>query len=1384
VHVVHDAEGWNLGRLVRKQTSEANRRGPMRPLSLPSIEIVDGSVSIDDQVGSDRYTLPQQIDSLHIKARFDYEPVHYSVTLEDLRFHGTSPDLTVQQIAGGLAVRDDNFYIDHLSIRTADSAFTVGGVIEQYLRTPVLKLTSQGQASLLEIGRVAPAVAGYALTPVFDVKTSGPIDRLGFDFNVQTPEAGQARGVVTADLRAPDIGVKGQVDLGRLNLAPILKSPEQKSDITGRATIDLTLASDPASAPAVERLRGTYAFSGPRAAALGYEGSNVRVKGAIAGRRITLDGSAAAYGGTGTAAGFIVTPGPRQPFSFDLQGQAADIDLRKLPASTGVPKLATDITATHYHVGGETGHTGTIAGEATLAASEVEGATFAEGTVAEFSTSAGHLTYGGRGSVTNLSLQRVGQAFDIDAIDKPDYDSRINGTFDVTGSGKSLAETKIDATGALSDTDFWGAHFPRLDYEAHLDQEALSATGKGRFEHLDPGRISGKDTVKGAVTGTADATVHFADLSQPVTLDNVGANGTVTLEASKVGDLEIETASVKGAYADRIATLDTLTMTGADLRIKASGQAALDRSSSSNLIYHIEAVDLEALGRLAGQEGIAGSAVLDGTLTGNATSLATTGTMDGSSLGYQDITALDLNSQYTVTVPELTIEDARVKVTSHATFVKVAGQDINEITATTTYADTKLDFDAKVKQHDRDLDAAGDVIFHPDHQEIHLPTLAVRASGIEWRTAPGSAFAIRYGKGRLELDGAKFVSGVQEIDANGAIALKGEPPVGPLTIDARQVDIAEVEKLALEDLGFTGLLNASATINGTIDAPLVSGTATVTGGGFKDYHYDSLTAKVDFDGRTIGVDATLQQSATEAITARGTVPMTLFQRSEAGHVAAHAGDAIDLRITSTPIDLGIVQGFTSAVTKVTGVLRVDLTLTGAGEDPHAEGIVDIADGAFQVPASGVSYSGLTTSIAVSPDAITIPNLVITDEERATLTVNGTLGVHGRQVGAVDLNLSSNNFEILDNELGDLGVETALKVTGELRRPRIEGNIKLQAARLEVDRILALFYDPYSLTSLPDVVSADQSVQSSAGAEDATKQALNSVAAAGVQTGQTAAGAAPQPPGIFAPLQLNVSLRIPENLVLRGRGLRPNGPTSASVGDMNVTVGGNLDITKQPDAPIILLGSIDTVRGTYQFQGRRFDFVRGGTIRFIGEPDINPILDVSATRTIPSTGIEARVHITGTVRKPELSLTSTPPLDESDILSLIVFNRPVNELGSGERASLATTAGGIATGFIAAPLGQSIGKALDLDQFEITTTTDEGALGAGLTVGQQFGDRMFFRLRQQWGERTTTEFMLEYQLTDFLRVQGSGAPESTNAGNRIGQRRVERAGIDVIFFFSY
>ena len=54
----------------------------------------------------------------------------------------------------------------------------------------------------------------------------------------------------------------------------------------------------------------------------------------------------------------------------------------------------------------------------------------------------------------------------------------------------------------------------------------------------------------------------------------------------------------------------------------------------------------------------------------------------------------------------------------------------------------------------------------------------------------------------------------------------------------------------------------------------------------------------------------------------------------------------------------------------------------------------------------------------------------------------------------------------------------------------------------------------------------------------------------------------------------------------------------------------------------------------------------------------------------------------------------------------------------------------------------------------------------------------------FGDRSSTQFQLEYQIARFLRAQATAAPETSGSANRINQRRVERAGIDLIFFFSY
>ena len=326
-----NGQGWNLAHLVKRQQKEADREGPRRPITLESIEIADGRLTIADSTGADGYRLPQQIDDLDLKASFAYEPVHYSVVIDRLSVKSSAPQLALTELAGKLAVREDNLYVERMTIRTTESSLTIDGVVEQYLKTPVLKVTTTGSVSLPEIGRVFPAAAEYGLHPKFDVKASGPADNLALDLAVQS-EAGNVRGQVTTDVKAPDFAARGTVQLERLNLAPIIRNPSQPSDITGTAAIDLRLASGPASRPFVDRISGGFKFQGPAVTAAGYQARNVRATGSFAGGRITLDAGAAAYGGTGTAKGFIALPAPGRALAFELRGGADGVDLRNLPA--------------------------------------------------------------------------------------------------------------------------------------------------------------------------------------------------------------------------------------------------------------------------------------------------------------------------------------------------------------------------------------------------------------------------------------------------------------------------------------------------------------------------------------------------------------------------------------------------------------------------------------------------------------------------------------------------------------------------------------------------------------------------------------------------------------------------------------------------------------------------------------------------------------------------------------------------------------------------------------------------------------------------------------------------------------------------------------------
>jgi hypothetical protein len=130
----------------------------------------------------------------------------------------------------------------------------------------------------------------------------------------------------------------------------------------------------------------------------------------------------------------------------------------------------------------------------------------------------------------------------------------------------------------------------------------------------------------------------------------------------------------------------------------------------------------------------------------------------------------------------------------------------------------------------------------------------------------------------------------------------------------------------------------------------------------------------------------------------------------------------------------------------------------------------------------------------------------------------------------------------------------------------------------------------------------------------------------------------------------------------------------------------------------------------------------------------------------------------------------------------VFNQPINERAKGSRPRWRSVPAIWPAAIWPRALRDRLAAALNLNEFEIQAQGENGA-GPTVMLGQQVGKNLFFRLRQGFGQVQATEFILEYQLRDYLRLQATAA-ETSGGTQRIQFRRVERGGIDLIFFFAY
>ena len=1323
-----DADGrWNLGALVRPRSS-----GPGRPIRIDRIDIVEGTVVLHDKLAVGAANVPSAFTNLNTQLSFTYKAAGWTCDFVSAAVAGAEPTLDVRALSGAVSSGDEGWLFRALHVTTARSEFTLDGRVDRRQTPTVLDLAIDApRVTFQEWAGVLHGLSNIGVESVLEARLVGPAAAMDTTLDVRST-GGDIRARLVLDSTVPGWHARGSATVRRLDLARWLNRPDRLSDITGDADVDIDLQLG-GHFP-----RGSYAFRGSHAGYLEYEADDVVARGTITDTDVHIaSATATAYRANVRLVNSSLTFDA--PYSYHFVGNANGVDLRYVPTSVPVPHVESTL-AFAYDVTGQFAEP-FIRGDATFSDSVFLGAQLGAGSTGFIDTQAAPFLYRGEGPLSGIDLNHFGRELDIAWMQEPRYAGMVAGRFHVDGAGAELATMRLTGGGRLDEASLFSGRLSNAEVTVSIAAGSLDGTYDGELLDIDP-RIPMQDPLYDArLTGLARARFAVRDLMvRAPELDDYTIDATLDLRNSVVRLVDVTRGSVQASMANSTMRIAQLETSGAGADVQASGTLELDGVRSSSLDYRVTRADLSTLEALLGR-GRAGEAVTTGRLTGTTERMRFRGDGSVSRLSGSGVEALTANASYDLAVPSGDPASTRGSVTAHLLVVKAFGQEWQSIDGTSSYDGRTLDaaFDG-VLSNGLTTALKGLFALDPRAQRVDIDRLSLTAAKTAWTLAPGVRPRIEWTDAAVVVAGLELVNqarGAERLTANGSWTSDGR---GRMLLTARGLLLDALLADGALPARYGGLLDATATLGGTAEQPTVSSDFTITQGRVRRLAYQRFGGHVEYGDELFTVDVRLDQDAGVWFTGAGDLPLSLFD-------STRAVTPMRLAVKSSPVSLTLLEGVTDVVRDVTGDTTLDVTVVGSSRDPHFSGRVELHNASFEVVASGARYHNGRLALALASDRVGVEALHVEDENGHTLDVSGSLGTHELRVGDLQVAVNARGFQVLRNEFGRVDVDAQLNLAGEFESPKLTGRVTVTGGSVNVDRILdrALF-QPYATEAqaAAPTVDVDPIV------------ALNP----------------------WERLGMDIELHVPGTLRMLGENVQVSPGTPLGLGNINLRAFGDLYLYKDPAKPMYVNGGLDSLSGTYVFQGRRFDLDPVSSINFRG--DLNPELYVAVNRRI--SGVETRVQIVGPLRQPELRLSSTPPLDPSDILSLIVFNTSTNELSALQQQQLAVRAGTLAAGFIAAPMVSALERTLGIDTLEIEPGADIRG-GPRVTVGNEIAPGLVARFSRQFGEADYDEATLEYYLSRILRIRATFSDAGTLSA-RSPFRRVERAGVDLLLFFSF
>jgi len=734
-----------------------------------------------------------------------------------------------------------------------------------------------------------------------------------------------------------------------------------------------------------------------------------------------------------------------------------------------------------------------------------------------------------------------------------------NLTFDLTSNGKfggKYPAIKLKMNLDIADLEKLNLHAGPMKLRGQIDADVPTA---------DPDYLNGKVSLNKIMIANKDG--EFA-------LDSINVVATATAEQNSIAlRSQFADADMKGKY--KLTQIGSALSNSIAKYYDANPKAKKVKTENQQFAFNLNVKNSPLLLKLVPDIKQLDSIAITGRYNSENDTIVLNGVIPKLVYGENTISnaTINVNTENDALVYSLVVDDIQNK-TIQLPYTSITG----------TVKENLLSYILQlkdIKDTERYL-IAGTLKSTDGNTEIALIPDGLRLNYDNWGIDPENL--IRLGKNGIYAN--QF-----ELSKDGSsitIQSQSDTPNAPISVGFKDFKIETLTNIVQKDsLVMGGRINGNALVKDLNKTPVFTADMKIEDFSFKSDTIGNIDIKVNNEVANT-------YDANVAITGHGNeVNLTGTYRTD--------NSSFNMALDMPHLNLTSIQPFTAGnLDKSSGYLSGNFKITGTVKDPDVLGELKFNDGAFTVVPLNSAFKLLNDKIVFNQNGILFEKFSMSDENDNQLVILGKINTTNYQDFGFDLKINADNFRAInskekDNDVyyGELYFDSRLTVGGDMNKPVIQGNIKIN----EDTKLTVVL--PQSDPSIADREGIVEFI-------DRDNPDLKKLTIANDSLSKTAFK------GIDASVNIEIDKEAELSLVID----KGNGDYLKLKGEARLN--GGID----PSGKTTLTGRYEFTEGTYEMTfnllKRKFDIKEGSYILWTGEPtsaDIN-ITAVYKTETAP------------------------------------------------------------------------------------------------------------------------------------------------------------------------